>query len=86
MDAQTREIAAKLPTFDTKMSSMYRTRQKTLPSIPSTRQSIQLEVKFRLTTSQEQFLQADGGDTRYNYSRHSLTHSLTCVHKYMYSV
>ena len=29
LDAQTREIAAKLPTFDTKNSSLYRTRQKT---------------------------------------------------------
>ena len=28
-DAHTREIAAKLPTFDTKKSSLYRTRQKT---------------------------------------------------------
>ena len=28
-DAQTREIAAKLPTFDTKKSSLYRTRQQT---------------------------------------------------------
>jgi len=28
-DAQTREIAAILPTFDTKKSSLYRTRQKT---------------------------------------------------------
>ena len=27
-DAQNREIAAKLPTFDTKKSSLYRTRQK----------------------------------------------------------
>ena len=27
-DAQTREIAAKLPTFDTKKSSLYRTRIK----------------------------------------------------------
>ena len=40
----------------------YRTRQKTLSSIPSTRPSIQLEGKSRLTTSQEQFLQADDGD------------------------
>ena len=62
MDAQIREIAAKLPTFDTNKSSLYRTRQTTLPPIPSTRPSIQLEGKFRLTTSQEQFLQADDGD------------------------
>ena len=61
-DAQTREIAVNLPTFDTKKSSLYRTCQKTLPPIPSTRPSIQLEGKFRLTTSQEQFLQADDGD------------------------
>jgi len=49
-DAETREIAAKLPTFDTKNSSLYRTRQK------------KLEGKFRLTTSQEQFLQTHDGD------------------------
>jgi hypothetical protein len=30
-DAQTREIAAKLPTFDTKKSLLYRSRQKPLP-------------------------------------------------------
>ena len=28
-DAETREIAARLPTFDTKKSSLYRTRQQT---------------------------------------------------------
>jgi hypothetical protein len=69
MDAQTREIAPKLSIFDTKMSSLYRIHQKTLQSIPSTRPSIQLTGKFRLITSQEQFLQADDGDIRYNYSR-----------------
>jgi hypothetical protein len=42
-----------------KKSSLYRTRPK--KTIPSTRPSI-LEGKFRLTTSQEQFLQADDGD------------------------
>jgi hypothetical protein len=62
MDAQTRRIAEKLPTFDIKKSSLYRTRQATLPPTPSTRPSIQLEGIFRLTTSQEQFLQADDGD------------------------
>ena len=61
-DAQIREIAAKLLTFEAKKSSLYRTHQHTLPPIPSTRPSIQLEGKFRLTTSQEQFTQADDGD------------------------
>ena len=36
--------------------------KNTLPSIPSTRTSIQIDGKFRLTTSQEQYLQADDGD------------------------
>ena len=61
-DAQTREIAANLPTFDTSKSSLYRSRQKTIPPIPNTRPDIQQEGKFRETTSGEQFLQADDGD------------------------
>ena len=47
--------------FDIKKSSLQNTQTKNVPSLPSTRPAIQLEVKFRLTISQEQFLQADDG-------------------------
>ncbi|KAK3105984.1 hypothetical protein FSP39_010262 [Pinctada imbricata] len=61
-DSQTREVASKLPTFSATKSAMYRARQKTVPPIPSTRQTIQLNDKFQRTTSGELFLQADDGD------------------------
>lgn len=61
-DAQTLETAQKLPTFESKRSALYRTRQKLYPGIPNTRPRIQLEGKFRQTTSREPFLQADDGD------------------------
>ncbi|CAC5372618.1 unnamed protein product [Mytilus coruscus] len=56
-DAQTLETAQKLPTFESKISALYRTRQKLYPGIPNTRPRIQLEGKFRQTTSREPFLQ-----------------------------
>lgn len=61
-DAQSREVASKLPTFHTVKSSLYRSRQKMLPPVPTTRPEIQLEMKFRQTTSGEPFLQAENGD------------------------
>ncbi|XP_076071644.1 uncharacterized protein LOC143043030 [Mytilus galloprovincialis] len=61
-DAQTLETAQKLPTFESKRSSLYRTRNKLYPGIPNTRPRIQLEGKFRQTTSREPFLQAEDGD------------------------
>ena len=61
-DAQTREIASNLPTFDSAKSSLYRSRQKMLPPVLTTRPDINLEGKFRETTSGEPFLQAEDGD------------------------
>lgn len=61
-DAQTLDIASKLPTFESKRSSFYRNRQKVLPPIPNDRATVQLDGKFRHTTSGEPFLQADDGD------------------------
>ncbi|KAK3103968.1 hypothetical protein FSP39_023329 [Pinctada imbricata] len=58
-DSQTREVASKLPTFSATKSAIYRARQKTVPPIPSTRQTIQLSDKFQRSTSGELFLQAD---------------------------
>lgn len=40
----------------------YRSRQKMLPPVPTTRSEIQLEMKFRRTTSGEPFLHAEDGD------------------------
>ena len=51
-----------MPTFESKRSALYRSRQKLFPGIPNTRPRIQLEGKFRQTTSSEPFLQADAGD------------------------
>ncbi|VDI38148.1 Hypothetical predicted protein, partial [Mytilus galloprovincialis] len=45
-DAQTLETAQKLPTFESKRSSLYRTRHKLYPGIPNTRPRIQLEGNF----------------------------------------
>ncbi|CAC5366373.1 unnamed protein product [Mytilus coruscus] len=61
-DAQTLETAQKLPTFESKRSALYRTRQKLYPGIPNTRPRIQVEGKCRQTPSREPFLQADDGD------------------------
>ncbi|XP_060070749.1 uncharacterized protein LOC132550676 [Ylistrum balloti] len=61
-DAQSKKIASKLPKFDAKKSSFYRSRKKTLSPIPNTRPEVQLEGKFTQTTSGEQFLQANDGD------------------------
>ena len=61
-DAQTIEIASNIPTLDSAKSSLYRSRQKMLPPVPTTRPDINLEGKFRETTSGEPFLQAEDGD------------------------
>lgn len=39
-DAQNREVASKLPTLHTVKSSLYRSKQKMLPSVPTTRPEI----------------------------------------------
>lgn len=52
-DAQSRKFAPNLPTFHTVKSSLYRSRQKMLPPVPTTRPEIQLEMKCRQTTSRE---------------------------------
>ncbi|XP_060076700.1 mucin-5AC-like [Ylistrum balloti] len=49
-DAQSIEIASKLPTFDAKKSSFYGSRKKTLPPIPNTRPEVQLEVRSQEST------------------------------------
>ena len=61
-DNHTQEVVEKIPTFVGTKSSLYRERLRELPPLPATRNAINLQDKWRETTTGDQFLLADDGD------------------------
>ena len=60
--AQDVSVAARLPTYPSMKSALYRARSSRLPSLPQSREDIHLEGRWQLTLSGEQFLIRDAGD------------------------
>ncbi len=55
-------VAARLPTFPSMKSSMYRSRRSRLPTLPQSREDIQIEGRWQKTLSGEQFLLLQEGE------------------------
>ncbi|KAL5014665.1 hypothetical protein ScPMuIL_008935 [Solemya velum] len=63
MEAPTRDaVSAAMPTFTSIGSSLYRARQKMYPSLPTTRQNIELKEQWTQTLNNQRFLLADDGE------------------------
>jgi len=63
-DETVEQVIAKIPTFDTCSSSLYRSRSKLLPKLPQTQADIDLNGEWTETLAGEQFLLHDDTDER----------------------
>ncbi|XP_076094650.1 uncharacterized protein LOC143065150 [Mytilus galloprovincialis] len=61
-DNDSERLVQSMPTFTTCKTSLYPQRSKTIPQLPNSRQEINLEGKWRETTTGDNFLLIDDGD------------------------
>ena len=61
--ARDESVAARLQTYPSIKSALYRARSSRLPSLPQSREDIHIEGRWKLTLSGEQFLVREEGDT-----------------------
>ena len=67
-------VAARLPTYPSMKSALYRARSSRLPSLPKSREEIHIEGRWQLTLSREQFLIREDGEMLIFATEENLRH------------